>query len=168
MGDPYGQLEEAVFFLTEACKVSKDINLVNAAAALDAYTDLVVANPASTSTTATPPPSTSKKRKRKKRPLNFTCKETLLKIVPRSRMTAAMIPLLDDNGVTGDVRWESFVKFNDGTRVYGFSGECPIHNRVHKGGAWKWELKQFKDYAGFKCWHGDRFEKFMSVPELQY
>lgn len=52
--------------------------------------------------------------------------------------------------------------------VYLFNGKCPIHNRMHDGQAWIWQLLVQKDgkHSGFKCFRDNTFKKMDDIPEL--
>ena len=80
---------------------------------------------------------------------------------------AAIVPLLEDYG-SANLVFLSYNRMNNGTYCYNFSGRCPIHGRVHDGGARIWQLKQHprQEWCGFKCWRGDAYRKLFSLPIL--
>ncbi len=80
---------------------------------------------------------------------------------------AAVLPMMEDV-IEGEVMYKGFNRMNNGTYCYNFSGMCPCHHRVHKGGAHIWQLKQHPSSAwcGFKCWKQDSFKRQFSNPIL--
>ena len=80
---------------------------------------------------------------------------------------AAVIPMMEDV-ISGEVMYLNYVRMHNGTICYNFSGMCPMHHRVHNGGAKIWQLKQHpkSEWCGFKCWKQDSYSRQFSNPLL--
>ena len=114
-----------------------------------------------------------KKKKRKKiqkgppyRVL-LTISGTLPRNLTSRAFEAAVIPMFEDiqDCVLDFV---SCNRMNNGTYCYNFTGKCPIHRRIHDGGARIWQLKQHpkSEWCGFKCWFHDSYQKLYANPIL--
>ena len=114
-----------------------------------------------------------KKKKRKKKILGppYTVNVEIRGALPRNlterAFLAAVRPMFEDIQDCNLV-FISSNRMNNGTYCYNFSGKCPIHKRIHDGGARIWQLKQHpkSDWCGFKCWRGDAYQKLFSSPIL--
>lgn len=118
-----------------------------------------------------------KKKKKKKKlkmilegppyTVNVEIRGTLPRNLTNRAFLAAVRPMFEDIQDCNLV-FVSCNRMNNGTYCYNFTGKCPIHRRIHQGGAKIWQLKQHprSDWCGFKCWRGDCYQKLYANPIL--
>lgn len=143
----------------------------------DLLSDIMLAQACLQANVLKTPKKKKKKKKNKKRKRKiqkgppYTVSVEIRGALPhnlsKDAFRAAIIPLLEDYGDSQTV-FISVNRMNNGTYCYNFTGRCPIHGRIHDGGARIWQLKQHpKDaWCGFKCWRGDTYRKLYSIPIL--
>ncbi len=109
--------------------------------------------------------TSSRKKKKASKPLPVTL--LIVGVLPHNlsdtAFRAACLPMMEDL-ISGEVKYMGFTRMTNGTYCYNFSGQCPIHHRVHRGGAKIWQLKQHpkSEWCGFKCWKQDSYMKLFS------
>ena len=121
-----------------------------------------------------PPLKKRKKKKKKKKTqkgapyrVHLTISGKLPRNLTERAFKAAVRPMFEDIQ-SGDYTLVSCNRMNNGTYCYNFTGPCPIHKKIHDGGARIWQLKQHpkSDWCGFKCWRGDAYLKLYANPIL--
>ncbi len=111
-----------------------------------------------------------RKKKTQKGPpytVNVEIAGTLPRNLTNRAFLAAVRPMFEDIQDCNLV-FVSCNRMNNGTYCYNFTGKCPIHRRIHDGGARIWQLKQHpkSDWCGFKCWFHDSYQKLYANPIL--
>ena len=161
-------LEEALWSIREG---KGDVS--NAIECIDRALSLETASPSVGKTGSKRKSKTTTKKPRKKKKASSPLPVTLLLVgrlpngLTSEAFRAAVLPMMEDV-ISGEVMYINYNRMSNGTMCYNFSGMCPMHHRVHNGGAKVWQLKQHSksEWCGFKCWKQDSYSRQFSNPIL--
>ncbi len=76
----------------------------------------------------------------------------------------ACLTVLSDELDLGPLTYHNWYLLNNGTYAYNISGKCPIHKKIHDGGAKRWQIHQKGGvtYSAIKCWKGGYEKRFQT------
>ena len=147
----------------------RNLDVENAALALEAASALL----GTTTTTVEKSGSVTRKRKKRKKAPSvqkaFIRHELQGALPPRatSQGVHSTMTILSDDYSLGKLTYVGFNTMSNGLVCLNFLGMCPLHKRVHDGGARKWQVKQSPsdEFCIIKCWHSDtKFFKLSKMP----
>ena len=83
--------------------------------------------------------------------------------VSPNAMRACLTVLADDLDL-GPLVYFNYNMMNNGKYCFNVGGKCPIHKKIHDGGAYKWQIHQVpgSDESALKCWRGGYVKRFMT------